>query len=461
MHIFPQLRKLEEKYAAELVVIGVHSAKFPNEKYADNVLLAAQRYELKHPIVNDAEFQVWQQYACRAWPTLMFVDPAGKVIGKHEGELPFDAFDDLLGRMIAEFDAQGLIDRRPLHLKPDAVAKTMLAFPGKVLADGPGNRLFIADTNHNRIVITDLDGATQAVIGSGVEGFADGDSATAAFNHPQGMELVGDALYVADTENHAIRRINLNPGQPDAVTVDTIAGTGEQGHDRRAHGPGFQVALSSPWDLAHHEGILYIAMAGTHQLWRLALSDGIVQPHAGTGGENIDNGPLATATLAQPSGITVGADRDGNPLLYFADSETSSIRSAGLDPATGRVATLVGIDLFAFGDRDGVEHHVRLQHPIGIAWRDGALFVADTYNHKIKKLLPLTRSVQTLLGAGAAGHHNGAGRQATFSEPSGLSFAVFADGRPPRLYIADTNNHAIRVADLAADTVRTLELSGL
>ena len=461
MHIFPQLRKLEEKYAAELVVIGVHSAKFPNEKYADNVLLAAQRYELKHPIVNDAEFQVWQQYACRAWPTLMFVDPAGKVIGKHEGELPYDAFDDLLGRMIAEFDGLGLIDRRPLHLKPDAVADTTLAFPGKVLADGPGNRLFIADTNNNRIVITDLDGAAQAVIGSGVEGFADGAAAAAAFNHPQGMELVGDALYVADTENHAIRRINLNTGRLADSTVDTIAGTGAQGHDRRASGPGPQIALSSPWDLAHHDGTLYIAMAGTHQLWRLSLADGIVQPHAGTGGENIDNGPLATATLAQPSGITVGADRDGNPLLYFADSETSSIRSAGLDPAAGRVATLVGIDLFAFGDRDGVEHHVRLQHPIGIEWRNGELFVADTYNHKIKKLLPLTRAVQTLLGAGAAGHHDGAGRQATFSEPSGISFAVFADGRPPLLYIADTNNHAIRIADLESDMVRTLELSGL
>ena len=456
MHIFPQLRKLEEKYAAELVVIGVHSAKFPNEKYADNVLLAAQRYELKHPIVNDAEFQVWQQYACRAWPTLMFVDPAGKVIGKHEGELPYAAFDDLLGRMIAEFDQQGLIDRRPLNLKPDAVADTTLAFPGKVLADGPGNRLFIADTNHNRIVITDLDGAAQAVIGSGAAGFADGSYAAAAFNHPQGMELVDDALYVADTENHAIRRVNLA-----AATVDTIAGTGEQGHDRRASGPGRQVALSSPWDLAHYEGTLYIAMAGVHQLWRLSLADGVVGPHAGTGGENIDNGPLATATLAQPSGIVVGQDRNGNPLLYFADSETSSIRSAGLDPATGRVATLVGIDLFAFGDRDGVEHHVRLQHPIGIEWRAGELFVADTYNHKIKKLLPLTRSVQTLLGAGAAGLNDGAGRQATFSEPSGLSFAEFDDDRPPLLYIADTNNHAIRVADLAADTVRTLELKGL
>ena len=447
---------MEEKYADELVVIGVHSAKFPNEKYADNVLLAAQRYELKHPIVNDAEFEVWRQYACRAWPTLMFVDPEGKVIGKHEGELPYEAFDDLIGRMVAEFDEQGLIDRRDLGLTPEDVEETALAFPGKVLADGPGNRLFIADTNHNRIVITDLDGRAQAIVGSGTEDFADGDYASAAFNHPQGMELVGDTLYVADTENHAIRRVNLAAG-----TVDTIAGTGQQGHDRRASGPGPQIALSSPWDLAHHDGTLYIAMAGTHQLWRLSLADGVVCPHAGTGGENIDNGPLAQATLAQPSGIVVGSDRGGSPILYFADSETSSVRSAGIDPVTGRVATLVGIDLFAFGDRDGVEHNVRLQHPIGIEWHEGELFIADTYNHKIKKVLPIMRSVQTVLGSGAMGLHDGASKLATFSEPSGLSFALFENGRQPLLYIADTNNHAIRIADFEADEVRTLEIKGL
>ena len=447
---------MEEKYTEELVVIGVHSAKFPNEKYADNVLLAAQRYELKHPIVNDAEFEVWKQYACRAWPTLMFVDPEGKVIGKHEGELPYEAFDDLIGRMVAEFDEQGLIDRRDLGLTPEAVEETALAFPGKVLADGPGNRLFIADTNHNRIVIADLDGKVQAIVGNGGEDFADGDYASAAFNHPQGMELVGDTLYVADTENHAIRRVNLG-----AATVDTIAGTGQQGHDRRAAGPGTQIALSSPWDLTHHDGTLYIAMAGTHQLWRLSLADGMVCPHAGTGGENIDNGPLAQATLAQPSGIVVGKDRGNDDILYFADSETSSVRSAGINPVTGRVATLVGIDLFAFGDRDGVEHNVRLQHPIGIEWHEGELFIADTYNHKIKKVLPIMRSVQTVLGSGAMGLHDGAGKLATFSEPSGLSFAVFENGRQPLLYIADTNNHAIRIADFEADEVRTLEITGL
>ncbi|HLF03744.1 MAG TPA: thioredoxin-like domain-containing protein, partial [Dehalococcoidia bacterium] len=202
MHIFPQLRKLEHKYASELVVIGVHSAKFPNEKEGDNLRKAVQRYELRHPVVNDAEFQVWQQYACRAWPTLMFIDPQGKVIGKHEGELPYEAFDNILGEMISQFSAQGLLDRTPVSFQPDQAAASALSFPGKVLADAASGRLCIADSNHNRILVATLDGPSaevRQVIGSGQEGLADGSFATASFNHPQGLALAGDTLYVADT----------------------------------------------------------------------------------------------------------------------------------------------------------------------------------------------------------------------------------------------------------------------
>ena len=114
MHVFPQLRKLEEKYSSELAVVGVHSAKFDAEKATQNVRQAILRYEIEHPVVNDAGFEVWRQYAVRAWPTLMFVDPAGKVIGKHEGEIQYDTFDRLIGEMIAEFDAEGG-HRPPCH----------------------------------------------------------------------------------------------------------------------------------------------------------------------------------------------------------------------------------------------------------------------------------------------------------------------------------------------------------
>ena len=448
MHIFPQLRKLEEKYANELVVIGVHSAKFPNEKEKENLYNAVQRNELKHPVINDAEFQVWKQYACRAWPTLMFIDPEGKVVGKHEGEIPYESFDKLVGDMVAEFEAKGLLDRTALHLPHYQMAGTALSFPGKVLTDVSGDRLFIADTNHNRILVTGLEGggegAVKQVIGSGQAGLDDGSLAVATFNHPQGMALDGNILYVADAENHALRQVDLASG-----IVETIAGNGNQGHRRDTRGPGLSMELNSPWDLVFHDNTLYIAMAGTHQLWSMTLGDRQVGPYAGSGQESITDGLLSTATLAQPSGITTDGTR-----LYFADSETSSIRSADLDP-TGRVRTIVGLDLFVFGDVDGSDHNVRLQHPQGITHRDGVLYIADTYNHKIKQVLPKTRSSLTLLGVGRAGYQDGPGKQALFSEPSGLSFGN------ARLYIADTNNHLVRVADLEADQVWTLEISGL
>lgn len=444
MHIFPQLRKLERKYAAELTVIGVHSAKFPNEKDGENLQQAVRRCELEHPVVNDADFRVWQEYACRAWPTLMFIDPEGKVIGKHEGELAFDEFDRLVGRMVAEFDGQGLLTREPTDFGRVEEAERPLSFPGKALADAEGGRLFIADSNHNRIVVAGLDGTVTRVIGSGTAGLEDGPAAAAQFNHPQGMALAGGMLYVADTENHALREV-----EPASGTVRTIAGNGRQGTRRSGFGPGRLVELNSPWDVVYWEGKLYIAMAGCHQLWALDLAEGEVGPFAGSGAENISDGALAGATLAQPSGIATDGQR-----LYFADSETSAIRSADLG-SNGRVRTIVGLGLFEFGDFDGEGHHVRLQHPLGVAWAEGALYVADTYNHKVKVVAPVERTAHTLLGNGTAGHRDGVGMAAAFAEPSGLSAAG------GKLYIADTNNHCVRVADLATLAVETVELRGL
>jgi len=178
------LRKLEKKYANELTVIGVHSAKFPNEKDTYNVDKAVRRYQLEHPVINDGQFQVWQQYSCRAWPTLMFIDPQGNVMGKHEGEMSFADFDSLISKMVVEFDSQGTLNHKPFQSTYKPTEETLLSFPGKVLADGPGDRLFIADTNHNRIVVTSLSGSVKQVIGSGEEALADGDFTSCAFNHP-------------------------------------------------------------------------------------------------------------------------------------------------------------------------------------------------------------------------------------------------------------------------------------
>jgi thiol-disulfide isomerase/thioredoxin len=104
IHIIPDLKKLEEKYADELVVIGVHSAKFDSEAITENIRNIVMRYELEHPVVNDENFEIWRSYAARAWPTLVLIDPAGNVVGNHSGEGIFEPFDEAIGGVIEEFD---------------------------------------------------------------------------------------------------------------------------------------------------------------------------------------------------------------------------------------------------------------------------------------------------------------------------------------------------------------------
>jgi thiol-disulfide isomerase/thioredoxin len=446
MHIIPDLKKLEHKYANELVVIGVHSAKFPAERGTENIRQAILRYEIEHPVVNDHEMQIWQSYTASSWPTLFLIDPAGKVVAYMSGEGVYAQFDGIIAKVIATFDAKKMIDRRPLNLKLERqrTPTSVLAFPGKVLADEKSKQLFISDSNHNRIVVVSLDDSSvKEVIGSGEIVLKDGSFETAAFNHPQGMALDGGVLYVADTENHAIRAIDFGKR-----TVATIAGTGEQLQHRVTFGgQGKDIALSSPWDLTMQNGILYIAMAGPHQLWQMNPRTGGIAPYAGSGREARIDGRLAESALAQPSGIT----SDGKK-LYFADSEVSSIRSADLDP-NGRVDTIVGEDLFEFGDRDGKGPVVRLQHPLGVAYSDGWLYVADTYNNKIKRVSAKERTSETFVGTGENGMQDG--DLATLNEPSGVSVAF------GKLYIADTNNHLIRVVDLKTRRTETLQIKGL
>ena len=194
------MRRLEQRFLNELVILGVHAAKFPNEKDKDNLYNAVKRYELDHPVINDVNMEVARAYEFRAWPTLWFIDPQGKLIGKHEGEMSYESLEDLVTRMVAEFEANGLLKRSPPPSIPNREPDTGLSFPGKVFAD-PSGRLFICDTNHNRILVTNLDGEVQQIIGNGDPGLEDGPFANTAFDHPQGAVLDGEVLYVADTEN--------------------------------------------------------------------------------------------------------------------------------------------------------------------------------------------------------------------------------------------------------------------
>lgn len=447
IHMIPTIQQLEARYGDALAVIGVHSAKFVGEGKTNNLRQIVQRYGLLHPVINDSEFQVWSQYGVRAWPTFVVIDPRGNLFAQQAGEIPFNVLDRVIGGMIAQFDGQNEIDRTPLPLRLEGAEApaSALAFPGKVLADPAGGRLFIADSSHNRIIITDLNTyEVLDVIGSGTPGLTDGDFASAAFRKPQGMALRDSTLYVADTENHVIRAVDLL-----RRSVTTAAGTGVQGYDRAATGPALETALASPWDLAlGDDDRLYMAMAGLHQLWQFDLATNTVAPLVGSGREGLLDAPFESAELAQPSGLVY---RDG--VLYFADSESSSIRAADLNSRV--VTTLAGPvrnDLFDFGDRDGGVGDSRLQHALGVTLgADGLLYVADTYNNKIKLLDPAQRQISTLFGQGGeGGFRDGGAAEAAFDEPSGLAYVA------GRLIVADTNNGALRTIDLASGTVSTV-----
>jgi len=428
-----QLHRLQEQFGDRLVVISVHSAKFTAEKLTENIRQAAARHGIEHPVVNDAGFAIWQTYGVQAWPTVVLIDPAGNYVGSQPGELMADEFAPLIQRLLDEFGEQGLLADAPLGLTQAAPQSTgPLRHATRLLVDAQ-RRLIVSDTGHQRIQI--------------YQPAADRRSATlvqsidAALDHPHGIAVWQQTLYVADTENHAIKAIDLESG-----AVRLIAGTGEKALRPSQGGPATQTALRSPWAIvATGPDQLLIAMAGSHQIWRLDGDQ--LSVFAGNGREALVDGAASSASFNQPSDLVL---QDG--LLYVADAEASAIRAVEL---TGQrsVRTIVGQGLFEWGDIDGVGPEVRLQHPIGLTGEGSNLLVADSYNHKIKRLDPVSGRTESLIGSGEPGAIDGPFETATFFEPHGL---FHCDGK---LLIADTNNHAIRIADLATRQVWTLELS--
>jgi thiol-disulfide isomerase/thioredoxin len=388
LHVLDELRELEEKHRDTLVIIGVHSPKFVHEAEHQAVVDAVERYGVEHPVLDDPELATWKQYAVRAWPTLVVIDPEGYVVAQHAGEGHAHAIEKLVEELEAEHEAKGTLHRGDGPYVPPEPEPTTLRFPGKALLLPSGN-LLVSDTTRHQLVELEADGESVVRrIGAGGRGLADGGPATALFSEPQGLALLDDAtVVVADTVNHALRRVDLATGE-----VTTVAGTGRQWmQGEPTTGGAREVSLSSPWDVAHWRGKVWIAMAGVHQLWAWDPAAGTVEVTAGTTNEGLVDGPGDEAWFAQPSGLAVSTDGER---LWLADSETSALRWVD---AEGAVHTAVGTGLFDFGHRDGEAGQALLQHPLGVTpLPDGSVAVSDTYNHALRRFDPATGEVTTL-----------------------------------------------------------------
>ncbi|MFD7434905.1 NHL domain-containing thioredoxin family protein [Streptomyces sp. NPDC059861] len=386
LHVVDELRELEARHRDTVVVVGVHSPKFVHEADHAAVADAVERYGVEHPVLDDPDLGTWKQYAVRAWPTLVVIDPEGYVVAQHAGEGHVHAIERLVTELEAEHAAKGTLRRGDGPYVAPEPEPTVLRFPGKALLL-PGGTFLVSDTTRHQLVELAQDGESVVRrIGSGARGFADGPADAASFNEPQGLALLDDgSVVVADTVNHALRRLDLTSGE-----VGTLAGTGRQWMQGDARsGPAREVNLSSPWDVALFGGRVWIAMAGVHQLWAYDPVSGGVAVAAGTTNEGLVDGPGPEAWFAQPSGLAATPER-----LWLADSETSALRWVDLD---GAVHTAVGTGLFDFGHRDGPAAQALLQHPLGVtALPDGSVAVSDTYNHALRRFDPATGEVTTL-----------------------------------------------------------------
>ncbi len=436
LHVLDELRSLEERFGDDLVVIGVHSPKFEHERDHEALVRAVARYDVRHPVLDDPDRATWDQYGVRAWPTLVLVDPAGYAVAAVSGEGNAAALEKVIATMIEEHRAAGTLNETPVETFPPAVDSGPLRFPGKV-ATGPDGLLAVADSGHNRVVVTRANEAgagadVLAVAGTGARGAKDGGFAGAEFVDPQGL-LFLDArtLLVADTGNHRIRRLDLA-----SETVETVAGTGARARSGATGGSAKETALNSPWDLELWDGMVVIAMAGPHQLWALDLEKEDIGVLAGSGMENLADGPVQMAAMAQPSGLSSDGGR-----LWVVDSETSSLRY--LD-RSGRIFTAVGTGLFDFGYRDGPADDALFQHPLDVVTTPDGPVICDTYNSALRRYDPWRGELTTLA-------------REDLSEPSGAALLGGA------LLVADTNNHRLVYVEAgeAGGEVRPFEIRGL
>jgi sugar lactone lactonase YvrE len=401
------LRQAEREFFPHLAVIGVHSGKFTREGETAGIAQAMQREGIAHAVVNDADMRVWQGYGVRAWPTLVLIDARGRVVARQEGELPYRELQARLRQEIAAAAAAGLLTNSPPPAAADVPTGGELRFPGGI-ALGPDHTIYIADSAHHRVLAWRRQDGIVKAWGDATPGHADGGPSACRLRDPHGLAVSGGSLFVADSGNHALRRIDLASG---AMT------TMNKRPDDAWEAPLGGSQLRSPWDVAADEEGLFIAAAGNHQIWRLDFGGGRLAPYAGSGYEALYDAELPRARLAQPMAIAVAGQK-----VFVADAESSAVRVMPARPP-GRVQTLVGRGLFDFGSRQGPFAGTLLQHPQGLALLNGDLYVADTYNDQVVRL-DLGRATSAV----ALSH---------LSEPS----ALVAD--PQSLYIVDSGHHRL------------------
>ena len=450
MHMIPEIKKLEEEFGSKLTVIGVHSGKFDNEKNVEGIRNAIVKYDISHPVVNDSKFNIWNNFKVKSWPTLILIGPNGQIKGTYVGEGTSQQIREDVTKLVKKYRYS--LNRDPLPIVPEKnkIVGHVLSFPSKLeyvkdfeskgIAKTPA--ILISNSGKNTIIVSSLSGDILLEIGSGKKGLTDGTIGSASFNNPHGLLYKNSVIYVADTGNHALRKIDLKKNE-----VSTIAGSGARGQILLESKTAKESDLASPWDLEFFpdKNNIIIANSGTHQLLKYDITKEAISPFAGNGVEGIIDGSYPKNNLAQPSAINIFSEK-----LYFIDSETSSLRVADKN---GLVKTLIGSDLFKFGHKNGPAKEALMQHPVGLAVDDTGIYIADTHNSIIRKYDVSQATISDYSGSGKKNSDIGSNlKNVSYNEPEDIVAVL------DKFYIADTNNNRILVINRNSGDVSVLDV---
>lgn len=426
-NLVDDLVRLQARYPLALSLVGLHQPKFDAEQDPAQVLKAVNRLGIPFPVANDPHWVAWQHYGIQSWPSVALVDTRGRLREVFAGDHQAGAIDAAIAALVAE--AGGAVVPPPPARRTGAETRLPLSFPsGLAVGD---NHLYVADTGHHRILECTHSGRVLREFGTGHGDLVDGAVEEAAFRSPRGLCLVREQLYVADSGNHAVRRIRLLDG-----AVETVVGTGRPGQPREAGGADIAaVPLNAPWDVTGTLDRIYVAMAGTNQVWEYDLQQAKFRCLAGAGELGIADGAARGALFAHPAALAMVQQT-----LYVVDSGSSSIRA--VQTAQSTVQTLVGQGLYDFGATDGQRRDARLQRPMGLALDPGApvLWIADTYNGSLRRL------------------RLGGGEMSTHPLPRPLQQPTALAAGAGSLWIADAGAHEVLRLDLASGQTSRLPI---
>lgn len=428
----PELVDMQKEFGSKLVIIGVHSAKFENEKENSTVRKAVLKHDISYPVVNDSDLKIWKSFKVKLWPTYVLINPHGSVVKTFRGETDLGKVKGEVKKLISKYKYEIERDPLPILLEKYSVIGNVLDFPTKLEYAASLNykgrtlpAIFIANTGQNNIVASTLSGDMIVKIGSGKVGFSDGSFDVAAFSAPRGLLFDNNKLYVADTGNHALRVIDFKE-----MKVSTLIGSGAKGEVmEKDFNEARKTNLASPNDLEFFpdKNTIVISNAGTNQILSYNLKRQTVSVLAGNGVEGDQDGKYPESSLAQTSDMSAFGHK-----LYFVDALSSSLR---VIDESGNVKTLIG-NKSKFGHENGDRSRALMQHPMGLNVDDTGAYISDSFNHTIRKYDFGSAQIRDLVGA-KRGDEIGA--KTRFDEPDGIITVL------DRFYIADTNNNRILI----------------